>query len=86
MVQNKRSEFGIFSDQRYLQNLLNKSSNKNIIIRELSLPIDSFFIGRKVILYSGLCFTKLLVTKFMVGFKFGEFIFTRKRVIHKKKK
>lgn len=48
--------------------------------------IDSCFIGKKVKIYNGQSFFIFNITKFMVGFRFGEFILTRKILSHKKKK
>lgn len=80
------SKFKIYSNILLLNNLLNKSSKKIISVRTLGLPIDESYIGRKVKLYSGQNYNILTVNKFMVGFKFGEFVFSRKRLKHKKKK
>ena len=65
-------------------NLLKKKQwiriyNKNLII--LPEYIDHF-----VNIYNGKTFIKIKINKKMVGFKFGEFIYTRKKHIYKKKK
>ena len=44
------------------------------------------FINKHVFIYNGKILTKLLVTNNMIGFKFGEFIRTRKEFSFKKKK
>ena len=44
--------------------------------RSIILP---FFVDKNVEIYNGKTFVKLLVKKSMVGWKFGDFIFTRKK-------
>ena len=53
--------------------------NKNTII----LPE---YIGKIFLIYNGKQFLKLSIIDKMIGFKFGEFINSRKRHIYKKKK
>lgn len=48
--------------------------------------ITSLFINKTVVIYIGNTFEKVLITKEMIGFKFGEFIKTRKSFSYKKKK
>jgi len=43
-------------------------------------------INQKVLIYNGKNFQKLIISKEMVGHRFGEFIVTRKFVPFKKKK
>ena len=57
--------------------------NSNQIAKEIWTSNE---VGEKIKIYSGLTFLPLVVNKFMVGFKFGEFAFTRKRLSHEKKK
>nr|YP_010147299.1 ribosomal protein S19 [Coscinodiscus wailesii]QQP21860.1 ribosomal protein S19 [Coscinodiscus wailesii] len=59
-------------------------NNKKIITKN-SL-ITSLFLNKTVVLYIGNTFEKVLITKEMIGFKFGEFIKTRKSFNYKKKK
>lgn len=80
------SKYQIYINPFLLGQLLNNSSKRNIIIRDLNLIIDESFIGKKVKLYTGQVLLPLLINKFMVGFRFGEFVFSRKRVKHKKSK
>jgi ribosomal protein S19 len=42
-------------------------------------------LNKKVLIYNGKIFHKLIISKPMVGYKFGEFITTRKVVMFKKK-
>lgn len=65
-------------------NLLKKKQwikiyNKNLII--LPEYIDHF-----VNIYNGKTFVSFKINEKMVGFKFGEFIYTKKKHIYKKKK
>jgi ribosomal protein S19 len=52
---------------------------KNNFIKESDL-------NKKFLIYNGKDFQKLIISKEMIGYKFGEFISTRKVVMFKKKK
>nr|YP_009645888.1 ribosomal protein S19 [Pseudoperonospora humuli]QBX98970.1 ribosomal protein S19 [Pseudoperonospora humuli] len=56
-----------------------KITNKNLTI----LPEYN---NHSVSVYNGKIFINLLINNKMIGFKFGEFINTRKKHIYKKKK
>lgn len=56
-----------------------KIYNKNLTI----LPE---YINRFVNVYNGKNFINLKINQKMIGYKFGEFIYTRKKHIYKKKK
>lgn len=56
-----------------------KITNKNLTI----LPE---YANHSVSIYNGKISINLLITEKMIGFKFGEFINTRKKHIYKKKK
>lgn len=43
------------------------------------------FVGKEVWIYNGQAYIKRKITETMVGHKFGEFAYTRKRYIYKKK-
>ena len=43
------------------------------------------FVGKEVWIYNGQVYIKRKITETMVGHKFGEFAYTRKRYIYKKK-
>lgn len=67
--------------------------NKELLNKKNSLPIISRkseiipkFIGTKFNVYNGRTFLEVLVSKEMVGHKFGEFSFTRSEFSFKKKK
>jgi len=56
-----------------------KIDNKNLVI----LPE---YVNQFVNIYNGKTFVTLKINNKMIGFKFGEFINTRKKHIYKKKK
>lgn len=66
---------------------INKSNKKNdaIFIRSRNSIIFPSFIGSTFYVYNGKKFVSLRISDNMIGYKFGEFIITRKRVLHKKK-
>ena len=42
-------------------------------------------LNKKFLIYNGKDFQKLIISKEMIGYKFGEFVSTRKVVMFKKK-
>ena len=73
----------------------NKNINKNNFIKTKNIwsrqsAIPAFLLNKIVFVYNGKNFKKLLITREKIGFKFGEFIFTKIRAkmknIKKKKK
>lgn len=62
-----------------------KNKKGNIKIWDRATVITSDLINTNIEIYNGQKFLPLLVAPEMVGYKFGEFAFTRKRCIHKKK-
>jgi len=52
---------------------------KNNFIKESDL-------NKKFLIYNGKDFQKLIISKEMIGYRFGEFVSTRKVVMFKKKK
>ena len=56
------------------------------LIYNKSSFIQSIDTNKKVLVYNGKHFQKLIISKEMVGHRFGEFIVTRKFVPFKKKK
>lgn len=64
---------------RFQEVKLGKRNN----IMSRNLPITLKFINRRVNIHTGNKFIKVFITPEKVGFKFGEFAFTRK---HNKKK
>lgn len=59
-------------------NIKRDLSGKNKVIFTKSSCIPKFFFDKRVNIYKGYFFRKLLVNKFLFGYKFGEFAFTRK--------
>lgn len=59
--------------------------NKNKKIWERQSVIGSNLIGSNVFIYNGKDFKKLQITREKVGYKFGEFSFTRKKSQKKEK-
>jgi len=74
--------------------ILNKpdfsNSSKQFYVFSKSLSILTAFINYNVLIYKGNLFRKIVVNKYLVGYKFGEFTHTRKpfnyQIIKKKKK
>jgi len=58
---------------------------KTSIIYKKSTFIKSKHLNSKFLIYNGKDFQKLIVSKNMLGRKFGEFVMTRKVVTFKKK-
>lgn len=59
-----------------METLVIYKKNKYIRLQDLN---------KKFLIYNGNNFQKLIISKDMVGYKFGEFVMTRKVVIFKKK-
>ena len=66
-----------------VSSLLKNNNNRNIY--STSTTIVPRFVNNKFNIYNGHKFVLILVTEDMIGYKFGEFISTRKKCIHKKK-
>ena len=58
---------------------------KEKIIYDRHSTIPMFFVGSKVKIYSGSKFHSRVVNRWMVGYKFGEFSWTRKLALYKAK-
>ena len=58
---------------------------KEKIIYDRHSTIPMFFVGSKVKIYSGSKFHSRIVNRWMVGYKFGEFSWTRKLALYKSK-
>lgn len=65
------------------QNYLKKVSKKNKFFRSSSIP--NCFTSLRMNVYKGNTFKKIFVTKQLVGYKFGEFSFSRKPFFYPKK-
>jgi len=68
----------------YIEANLFKESKKNRKIWARSSTIPEFLIGETVLIYNGREFKRITVTRDKIGFKFGEFSFTRKFVLKPK--
>lgn len=60
-------------------------NKKRIQIHNKNLIILPEYINNFIKIYNGKVFISLKITENMIGYKFGEFIYTRKRYIYKKK-
>jgi len=69
-----------------LKNELNINKDKILKIMNKNSVIINNFVGLSFNIYTGKTFFKLEITKEMVGYKFGEFTFTRIHSPPKKKK
>ena len=58
---------------------------KTKVIYDRNSTIPKAFLGSKVHIYSGCRFHIRYVTRWMIGFKFGEFSWTRKLALYKAK-
>lgn len=68
------------------RHILKQTFEKKLKIYNRSSIIPSFLINKTIKVYNGKEFKPLLITEDKIGFKFGEFIFTRKAYIYKGKK
>jgi ribosomal protein S19 len=66
--------------------LLNQNSTKTIRITNRNSVIPKAFLDKKVAVYNGKVFKKILITRNKVGYRFGEFVLTRKSTKEKTKK
>jgi len=61
------------------------TKTKPIFVKSRSFVIYPIFVGYIFSVYNGKKFINILVNENMVGHKFGEFVFTRKKAVHSKK-
>jgi small subunit ribosomal protein S19 len=76
---------GPFINNSILKKINSKQKNENFIISRNSEIIPSFS-GLTFKVHNGNSYAEILVTDEMIGHKFGEFSFTRKKFVFKKKK
>jgi len=69
----------------FLESCFLKKSKKNLKVWSRSSSIPFSLIGQTVLVHNGKEFKKLLITREKIGFKFGEFIFTRSKMNNPKK-
>jgi ribosomal protein S19 len=63
----------------------NNFNNKKIKITERNSIITSNFLNKKVSIYNGKVFINTFIDKSKIGYKFGEFAYSRKPCIYKTK-
>lgn len=67
------------------RSLLNEKKilkKKEIIVRDRHSSIPLFLLGKYVSIYTGRVFIRIYISREKIGFKFGDFVFTRR---HNKK-
>jgi small subunit ribosomal protein S19 len=74
-----------FSNSKVFKLLYFLKKNQTMFLRSRSSIIFPLFVGNTFLVYNGKSFVHLFVNENMIGFKFGDFIITKKRIIHKKK-
>jgi len=74
---------GPYVDTTLLKQNFNSRLNN---IKSRNSEIIPSFIGKTFNVYNGIQYTKILITDAMVGHKFGEFAFSRKKFSFKKNK
>jgi small subunit ribosomal protein S19 len=62
-----------------------KKEKKWVKIYNKSLTILPEYVNNFISIYNGNSFINLKITNNMIGFKFGEFIYTKKKFIYKQK-
>jgi ribosomal protein S19 len=67
-----------------MENFINLKRKLKIHFRDQIIP--NVLKNSKVLIYNGQRYISVFVSKEKIGYKFGEFSFTRKKCIHKKKK
>jgi small subunit ribosomal protein S19 len=77
-----------FISNKLLINAINAKNNNinEIYTRSRSSTITFDFVGFIVHVYNGKKYFPLSIKENMVGYKFGDFIFTKKKMIFRKKK
>lgn len=67
-----------------------QSNNQYFYVFNKSTTIVGNFLGQNINIYKGNLFRKIFVSKYLIGYKFGEFTHTRKPfnypIVKKKKK
>ena len=58
---------------------------KDKVIFDRHSTVPAMFVGSKVKIYAGSKFHTRIITRWMVGYKFGEFSWTRKLALYKAK-
>lgn len=68
--------------------ILSNQSNKNLKLKALrkNFKVTPFLINQSVEVHNGHKYVNLEIKPEMIGYTLGEFVFTKKTVIHKTKK
>jgi small subunit ribosomal protein S19 len=75
-----------FSESIIFKNIyINNKDQKPFLILSRNSTIFPIFVGNIFSIYNGKKFVNLQIQDNMVGYKFGEFVATRKKAVHKKK-
>jgi ribosomal protein S19 len=68
------------------ENLKRSRSKKRLKITKRNFIISPYYLNRKVCIYNGKVFVNVFIDKKKIGYKFGEFVYSRKICEHKVKK
>ena len=68
---------GLYCNLRINKSILDSKKRIEVWSRQSSIP--GFLINKTVFVHNGKTFKKLLITRDKLGFKFGEFAFTKIR-------
>lgn len=60
--------------------------NKKIYIYNRGSIITSIFLNKRVYIHNGMIFIPVFIKQTMIGFKFGEFAYTRQKFVYKQTK
>lgn len=75
---------GLFCNTTINKKILDTKKRIEIWSRQSSIP--SFLLNKTVFVHNGKIFKKLVITREKLGYKFGEFVFTKIRAKTKDKK
>jgi ribosomal protein S19 len=56
----------------------NKLSGYNRIVFKKSNIVTKYFVNHKLLVYKGCFYRSFIITRFLLGYRFGEFAYTRK--------
>ena len=76
---------GFYCNENLLKCFNEFNKKKKFFIFQRNSIIDPIFLGTKVAIYNGKIFINIFIDENKIGYKFGEFAFTRKKCVHKKK-
>jgi small subunit ribosomal protein S19 len=75
-----------FSQSQIFKSIyLNRNSEKPIKVWTRNSVIFPLFVGKILSVYNGKKFVNVQISQEMIGFKLGEFVSTRRKIVHKKK-